>query len=140
MTKGDAAIVVAYLVSLYPGWNASAEVLEVVGDLFAVTMLEVDDGRVIVKEHAKRFEWPNVPGLAAAVRSTSNQRIVERQAMQSKAANQSHDDHRKGMIGWRDWYRKTPEGREEWKRLPANVRRGLRWWWKDAAELLGDKQ
>jgi hypothetical protein len=133
MTKGDAAIVVAYLVSLYPGWNATEEVLMVVGDLFAVEVLEVDDGRAIVKDHAARFEWPNVPGIAAVIRAAVNRKIVERNAAQAKAANASPSEHHKSITEWRDWYRDTPDGREEWKRLPANVRRGLRSMWKEVS-------
>ena len=130
MTKGDAAIIVAYLVALYPGWNATTEVLEMVGDLFTVEVLEVDDGKAIVKDHAAKFEWPNAPGIAAAIRAAVNRKIGERNAAQAKAASASPSEHHKSITEWRDWYRDTPDGREEWKRLPANIRRGLRSMWK----------
>lgn len=131
MTKGDAAIVVAYLTALYPSWNATEEMLEVVGDLFAVEALEVDDGKAIVKDHAVRFAWPNVPCIAGAIRAAVKLRIIERNEAQAKAASASPSEHHKSITEWRDWYRDTADGREEWKRLPANIRRGLRWMWKE---------
>jgi len=130
MTKGDAAIIVAYLVALYPGWNATEEVLEMFGDLFTVEVLQVDDGKAIVKDHAAKFEWPSAPGIVAAIRAAVNRKIIERNAAQAKAANASPSEHHKFITEWRDWYRDTPDGREEWKRLPANIRRGLRSMWK----------
>lgn len=131
MTKGDACIILEYLIALYPGWNVTPELSEVVIDTLAVEGLDVDDGKRIAREHAAKHAWPNVPGLTAAVRQAVNRKIVEQAAERAKAEAGSDDPDRKSITGWRDWYRDTADGREEWKQLPSNVRRGLRWMWKE---------
>lgn len=125
MTKGDACIILEYLIALYPGWNVTPELSEVVIDTLAVEGLDVDDGKRLAREHAAKHAWPNVPGLTAAVRQAVNRKIVEQAAERAKAEAGADDPDRKSITGWAQWYR--TEGRGEWERLPANVRRGLRW-------------
>lgn len=131
MNKKDASRVVAYLVALYPHSNMTEEQLEVIGDLFERQQLDVKDGIDIVKEHAAKYAWPNTPMIAGAIKAMVNWRIAQAtKAAQDEAANAIPSEHHKYITEWRDWYRDTPDGREEWKRLPANVRRGLRSMWK----------
>ena len=131
MTKGDASMVLILLTQLYPQWTATEPMLEVIGDMFAIPFLDVDEGKAIVRDHATKHAWPNIPALSATIKAAANRRMIEHTTAIAKASNTNHDPSRKSITEWRDWYRDTPDGREEWKRLPANIRRGLRSMWKD---------
>ena len=131
MTKGDAAIVMAYLTQLYPQWAATEAILEMVADMFAVPMLEVDDGKTIAREHATKHAWPNIPALSSAIAVVVNRRTSDLAIQRAKAANISRDPNRKSISEWKRWYCDTIEGQREWKALPPGVRRGLRIVWKE---------
>lgn len=124
MNKKDASRVVAYLVALYPHSNLTEQQLEVIGDLFERQQLDVKDGMDIVKEHAAKYAWPTTPMIAGAIKAMVNWRIAQAtKAAQDEAAKAEPGENHWSVGGYIEWLANTPEGREEFKRLPANVRR-----------------
>jgi hypothetical protein len=131
MNTTEATEATKYVMAMFPAWKPTPELLSMMRDTFCVPSLTLDEARAIIQSHVRdqTYGTPSIGAMSKAVRAATNRKLIDAQR-HGQADDADTDSHSHRTISdWRRFYASI-EGKTEWESLPANVRRGLRWFFR----------